>query len=300
MSNEKISKLRTLGAEVMVCPTEAPDDDPDNYHTKAHHLGDKEDNIWLDQYSNQFNPEVHYKTTGPEIYDQMEGKLDYIFVCAGTGGTVTGLNKYFKEKMPNVKVIGIDPYGSILAYPDELNTEPKLYKQEGIGQSEMPSILERKLVDEWVKIDDKESFKYARELIKAEGWLSGGSCGAAIQGTFYYLKKYNLTEDSNLRCVIIMPDGIGNYMTKFPRDEWMVGCGFEDPQLIINECNHFYGKRLSDFPWIKEGIQYDIESACTIQQALEHINNGVKAIVITKEGKINSIVDSKSLNKNIF
>lgn len=120
-SNEKISKLRSLGAEVIVCPTEAAEDDPENYHLKAHTLGEKENHIWLDQYTNPFNPAVHIKTTGPEIYDQMEGKLDYIFICAGTGGTVTGITKYFREKMPSVKIIGIDPIGSILAYPDELN-----------------------------------------------------------------------------------------------------------------------------------------------------------------------------------
>lgn len=138
---------------------------------------------------------AHYVTTGPEILEQMEGKVDYVFLSAGTGGTVTGICSFLKKALPSVKIIGIDHEGSIIAYPDSINKGASMYKLEGIGQSEIPGILKREEMDEWVKINDKESFKLARELIKTEGFLTGATCGSVLQGAFEYLKKNNLHHD---------------------------------------------------------------------------------------------------------
>jgi len=170
---------------------------------------------------------AHYEETGQEIWDQCEGKLDYVFIGAGTGGTLAGISRKLKEKDPNIKVIAIDPVGSILAEPASLNEKSPaggMYQVEGIGYDFIPRVLDRSLVDEWIKSEDPESFEYARKLIRHEGFLCGGSSGTAMAAAVKYIKDHNIGEGK--RCVVICPDNIRNYITKFINNDWMYEHGF--------------------------------------------------------------------------
>ncbi|MFT7677738.1 MAG: cystathionine beta-synthase [Planctomycetota bacterium] len=214
MSKEKQVVLEALGAEIIRTPTEAAFDDPDSHISVANDLVKILPNAHiLDQYSNPDNPMAHYHTTAEEILEQTGGKFDYLVASAGTGGTITGIAKRIKEVLPNVKVIGVDPLGSILAGPATVGS----YQVEGIGYDFIPDVLDRSLVDEWVKSEDRDSFLTARQLIRQEGLLCGGSCGAAMWGAMEIARR----EGKGKRFVVIMPDSVRNYMTKFVDDSWM-------------------------------------------------------------------------------
>jgi cystathionine beta-synthase len=179
-----------------------------------------------DQYSNIYNPLAHYDGTAEEILKATGGKVDMFVAGAGTGGTIAGVGKKLKEKIPGVKIVGVDPNGSILALPETLNSEGiHSYKIEGIGYDFIPDVLERQYVDEWVKTDDKEAFVMARRLIREEGLLVGGSCGTAMCGALRAAKSLRADQV----CVVLLPDSVRNYMTKFLR---FVENGFDD----ITEC----------------------------------------------------------------
>lgn len=180
--------------------------------------------VILDQYSNPYNPVAHYDHTAEEILRACDGKIDMLVAGAGTGGTITGIAKRLKEEIPNVVVVGVDPHGSILAQPESLNTQMVSYKVEGIGYDFIPDVLERSLVDEWIKSSDKESFLMARRLVREEGLLCGGSSGTAMAAAVKVAKR--LTKGQ--RCVVILPDSIRNYMTKFLDDDWMRENGFSE------------------------------------------------------------------------
>jgi len=158
--------------------------------------------------------------------DQCDGKIDMIVISAGTGGTLTGIARKLRERLPNVIIIGVDPHGSILAQPETLNGEISSYKVEGIGYDFIPTVLDRSLVDKWYKTADKESFSYSRRLIREEGILCGGSAGSAMAGAMQACLEYNLGADK--RCVIIFADSVRNYMSKFLNDDWMSENGFTD------------------------------------------------------------------------
>lgn len=219
--------MKALGAEIIRTPTEAAWDSPESHIGVAQRLNKEIPNSHiLDQYSNPSNPLAHYDTTAEEIYEQCEGKLDAIVVSAGTGGTITGIARKLKEKLPNLKVIGVDPIGSILAQPESLNSAPIApYMVEGIGYDFIPAVLDRQLIDEWIKTEDTSSFQMSRRLIREEGLLCGGSCGSAMTAAVQYCK----TLPAGKRVVVIMPDSVRNYMSKFLADDWMVDNGFMKP-----------------------------------------------------------------------
>jgi len=223
MSNEKVDILKALGAEIWRTPTEAAFDSPESHIGVAKRLNEeiKRSHI-LDQYSNPSNPLAHYDGTAEEILDQCDGKVDAIVISAGTGGTITGVARKIKERSPQTKIIGVDPFGSILALPEDLNGPIKSYKVEGIGYDFIPKVLERELIDEWIKTDDKESFVMARRLIKEEGLFVGGSAGAAMVGAIKYAK----TMKPGSRIVVLLADSVRNYMSKFLSDSWMIDNGF--------------------------------------------------------------------------
>lgn len=224
MSNEKVSVLKALGAEIIRTPTEAAWDAPESHIGVAKKL-EKEipNSVILDQYSNEANPLAHYYGTGFEIWDQTEGKVTHLVAGAGTGGTISGISKYLKEKNADIQVIGADPKGSILAQPESLNDSSEGYLVEGIGYDFIPDVLNRKYVDRWIKTDDAESFKLARRIIREEGILVGGSSGSALQAALDVAK--DLTENDTV--VVVFPDSIRSYLSKFADDEWMKTNGFE-------------------------------------------------------------------------
>ena len=214
MSQEKEVVLKALGAEIVRTPTEAAWNDPDSHIEIAKKMNKEIPNSHiLDQYANPNNPLAHYNFTAQEIINDFPNGLDMIVAGVGTGGTLTGLAKRLKEEYPNIKVIGVDPYGSILGGGKEVYP----YKVEGIGYDFFPDVLDNKIIDKYIKVNDEDSFKTAKQLIKEEGLLVGGSCGTA---TFAALKAAQSLEE-NQNCLVILPDSIRNYMSKFVNDEWM-------------------------------------------------------------------------------
>lgn len=220
MSQEKVDVLKGLGAEIHRTPTEAAWDSPESHIGVAKALNASIPNSHiLDQYGNPSNPLAHYDQTAEEILYSCDGKLDALVISAGTGGTISGIAAKIKERLPNCKIIGVDPVGSILALPNSLNENGPSYKVEGIGYDFIPNVLNRKLIDGWIKTTDKPSFLMSRRLIREEGLLCGGSCGSAVYAAMEYCKTH-LTKGQ--RCVVMLPDSTRNYMTKFLNDQWMI------------------------------------------------------------------------------
>jgi len=220
MSNEKVSTLRALGAEIVRTPTSASWDSPESHISVAQRLLTEVPNsIILDQYRNPGNPLAHYDTTAEEILEQCDGKVDMIVLGAGTGGTVTGIGRKIKERCPECIIVGVDPEGSILAEPENLNkTNVTMYDVEGTGYDFIPTVLDRSVVDRWIKSTDKDSFIYARKMIKEEGILCGGSSGATVASALRAAESLK----EGQRCVMILADSIRNYMTKFLDNNWLM------------------------------------------------------------------------------
>lgn len=231
MSKEKVDVLKALGAEIVRTPTEAAFDAPDSHISVARRLNEEIPNSHiLDQYTNPSNPLAHYHGTAEEIWKQCAGKVDMLVAGAGTGGTITGIARKLKEYNPNIIIVGVDPIGSILAEPDSLNDSHRLepYEVEGIGYDFIPKVLDRSIIDEWYKSNDEESLVMMRKLIREEGLLCGGSCGAAVSCALEAAKKLKTGQ----RCVVILPDSVRNYMTKALSDDWMIKKGFVDGETV--------------------------------------------------------------------
>jgi cystathionine beta-synthase len=224
MSEEKRSLLRAYGAKVVVTPTNVSPESPKHYTKVAEKLARETPNSYMpNQYENKANPDAHYKTTGPEIWRQTEGKLD-VFVCGmGTGGTITGTGRYLKEKKRTLKVVGADPEGSIF-YPrfHRQKEEPHQYKVEGIGEDFMPGTMDLSIVDDVVQVSDMDAFQMTRRLAREEGILVGGSGGTAVYAAIQVAQKL----DKNNMIVTLLPDNGRNYLSKLYSDKWMREQGF--------------------------------------------------------------------------
>lgn len=219
MSQEKQSVLERLGATIYRTPTEAAWDSPESHISLAKELQHKIPNSHiLDQYANPDNPGAHYHGTAQEIIDDFGKDLDMVVAGVGTGGTITGIAKRLKEYNPKIKIVGVDPEGSILGG----GTEVKSYHVEGIGYDFFPDVLNNQLIDQYIKTNDVNSFTMARRLIREEGLLVGGSSGAAMWAALQAAK----TLPKSAKCLVILPDSIRNYMSKHANDEWMKQQGF--------------------------------------------------------------------------
>jgi cystathionine beta-synthase len=213
MSGEKIRLLKAYGAEIVVTPTSVPPDSPESYNGVADRLAREIPGAWRpNQFTNLANPEIHYRTTGPEIWEQTDGKITAFVAGIGTGGTISGVGLYLKEQNPEIKVVGADPEGSVLS-----GDAPKPWKVEGIGEDFVPKTFNGQVVDDWVRIGDAESFHTARELARREGLLVGGSSGTAVAAALRYARR--LTADDIV--VALCADTGRNYMSKFFDDDWL-------------------------------------------------------------------------------
>ncbi|MFA6989159.1 MAG: cystathionine beta-synthase [Candidatus Gastranaerophilaceae bacterium] len=220
MSEDKVNLLKAYGAEIVITPTSVAPDSPESYNGVADRLGREISNSFRpSQFTNLKNPEAHYLSTGPEIWEDLDGNIDVFVAGMGTGGTISGTGKYLKEQNPNIKVIGADPEGSILS-----GDSPKSYKVEGIGEDFVPITFNRQVVDEMLRVNDTESFSTTRRLAREEGLLVGGSSGTAVAAALKYAQR--LPAGSNV--VVLLPDTGRNYLTKIFSDDWMFENGFLD------------------------------------------------------------------------
>ena len=230
-SKDKIDMLRTMGAKVYVCPAHVAADDPRSYYEVAKRLHREiKGSVYINQYFNDLNTEAHYKSTGPEIWSQTEGKITHLIACSGTGGTISGTARYLKEQNPNVNIIGIDAYGSVLKKYHETREfdaeEIYPYRIEGLGKNLIPTATDFDAIDRFVKVTDEESAHTARELAKTEGMFVGYTSGAATQGVKQLAEEGEF--DENSKVVIMFPDHGSRYMSKIYSDDWMEEQGFFD------------------------------------------------------------------------
>merc|ERR1712226_285855 len=291
MSQEKENVLRALGAEIVRTPNDAGFDEERSHIGQAWRLQQEIPHAIIpDQYRNPGNPMAHYDETGAEIVEQMEGKIDMFVAGAGTGGTITGIGKRLKDNIPNVEIIGVDPYGSILAQPNALNesamqkhVEKTGYEIEGTGYDFFPTVLDHGVVNKWVKSLDKDGLPMARKLIRLEGLLCGGSSGATVAAAVEEAKKLKKGQ----KCVVLLADSIRNYMTKHLKPSWCIERGLI-PDFAPEGCEAWWFEKASK---IKSKPAHDIDCNVDIAAAAAQMKkNNIQNAFITKDGKRCSVI----------
>jgi len=230
-SRDKIDMLRAMGAKVYVCPANVSADDPRSYYSVAKRLHEEiKGSVYINQYFNDLNIDAHYKTTGPEIWEQSNGKITHLVACSGTGGTISGAARFLKEKNPAIKVLGVDAYGSVLKKYHETkefdSEEIYPYRIEGLGKNLIPTATDFDVIDKFIKVSDEDSAHAARNIAKTEGLFVGYTSGATLQAVKQYAESGEFDETSNV--VLIFPDHGSRYMSKVFSDEWMSEQGFFD------------------------------------------------------------------------
>ena len=286
MSREKVVALTALGAEIIRTPTEAAWDAPESHIGVALRLQKELPNAHiLDQYANPSNPIAHYEGTANEILEDMGGTVDMVVIAAGTGGTITGVAKRLKEANPKCIVVGADPVGSILGG----GTYIASYKVEGIGYDFIPKVLDRSLVDTWVKTNDRHSFSLARRLVGEEGLFVGGSSGSALYAALKQAPR--LKKGQN--CVVLLADGVRNYMTKFVDDRWMKENGFFGPESLDGHV----GLILKDRPGSKI---VSVTSKTTVDEVIRLMSKqGISQVPVTENGRLTGYVTEDRLLEQI-
>ena len=293
-SKEKIDNLRAFGAKVVVCPTNVEPADPRSYYSVSKQLAKTIPNaIYVDQYNNLSNRETHYTWTAPEIYEQTSGDFDVFMAGVGTGGTITGCGMYFKEKNPNIKIVGVDCEGSILTHFFKTGEmiEAKPYVLEGIGEDFVPENYDFKVIDDFVMVGDKESFLMTRRLLKGDGIYAGGSAGAAICGALKYAK----TLDKPKKILVLLHDSGNRYASKIYNDDWMSSNGYfeSDFNVQIKDVLKALGRQ--------ENTLITIEDKATIGQAIKLMEEkGISQLPIMSNGKVQGITSENDLMKPVF
>lgn len=228
-TEDKINMLRTMGAKVYVCPSDVPAEDPRSYYSVAQRLHEENPgSLYVNQYFNELNIKAHYFSTGAEIWEQTEGKVTHVIACAATGGTISGIARYLKEMNPDIKILGVDAYGSVLKKYHETGlfdtNEIFSYRIEGLGKNLIPTATDFELIDYFMKVTDENSAYKARELALKEGIFIGYTSGAALEAAYLYDKAGFFNKDSHV--VLIFPDHGSRYMGKIYSDKWMLKQGF--------------------------------------------------------------------------
>jgi len=244
-SKDKIDMLRSLGAKVYVCPAHVSADDDRSYYSVAKRLHEEtQGSVYINQYFNELNIDAHYKTTGPEIWEQTAGKITHLVACSGTGGTISGTARFLKEQNPNIKILGVDAFGSVLKKYHETKefdtNEIYPYRIEGLGKNLIPTATDFDIIDAFAKVTDEESAHTAREIAKKEGLFVGYTSGAAMQAIKQFASEGVFDENSNV--VVIFPDHGSRYMSKIYSDDWMKEQGFFDSLNIEEELKIEYVK----------------------------------------------------------
>ncbi len=283
MSQEKISMLRGYGAEVVITPTAVDHDSPESYYSVSSRLAEEiPGGFKPDQYSNMSNPEAHYLTTGPEIFEQTDGgEVDAIIVSVGTGGTISGVGRYFKEHKPDVKIVGVDPEGSVYTAKSESDLHP--YLVEGIGKDTWPETMDRDVVDEWVRVSDRASFLAARRLAREEGLLVGGSSGSTIAGALDYAKKL----PAGSRILTILPDSGRSYLSKFLDDNWMIEHGFLERSAPVPTVRELLRGKPGETPQL-----VTISSHQKVAEAISVMERySISQLPVVRDGELASLAD---------
>jgi cystathionine beta-synthase len=285
MSQEKIALLRAYGAEVVICPTAVPPDSPESYYSVSDRLAEEiPGGFKPDQYSNMANPDAHYEVTGPEILAQTSGDLAAIVISVGTGGTISGVGRFFKEREPEVLIVGADPEGSVYTARDDSDVHP--YLVEGIGKDSWPKTMDPEVVDEWIRVSDRESFLTARRLAREEGILAGGSAGTTVWAALQVARRFG----PEAQILTIVPDTGRNYLSKFYDDNWMLEYGFLERRTPTPTVDAVLQAKRADESEVPEFIV--IGSHQKVGEAIELMQRySISQLPVVRNGASESLAD---------
>jgi cystathionine beta-synthase len=283
IAEEKRALLRAHGAEVVICPTAVPPESPESYYSVSNRLAEEIPGAFKpDQYSNQANPEAHYETTGPELWEQTGGEIDAIVLSVGTGGTITGTARYLKERNPDLLVVGADPEGSIFSQPENVHT----YLVEGIGEDFWPVTYDPSVVDEYVTVSDGHSFRTARRLAREEGLLVGGSGGTAVWAMLQVAERFG----PEATIVTLIPDSGRGYLSKFYDDNWLLEHGFLERRAPAPTIEEVLAFKREEEPEVPELIT--VESHQKIGEAIDLMQRyGISQIPVVRHDGVESLAD---------